>query len=139
MAASTRTLAVVGHQASDGAVAQATHLSQPTQKLLCIASVADGLSIALQQLVGVNGSSLALGLCPNPQRLQQPNLLAIHQRLICHQAAVKGPLLVVAPNLGGDGVGFSHCHRVIPATQAVDKRIPAINPQPHLEAAVVVA
>ena len=69
---------------------------------------------------------------------QQSHLLAIHQRLICHQAAVE-PLLVEAPYLGGDGVGFSHYYRVIPATQAVDKRIPAINPHTDLERAVVVA
>jgi len=41
--------------------------------------------------------------------------------------------------LGGDGVGFSDCHRVTPATQAVDKRILPINPDPHLKAAVVVS
>ena len=45
----------------------------------------------------------------------------------------------VAPDLSIDGVGFSHRHRVIPATQAVDKRIPAINPHTDLECAVVVA
>ena len=37
------------------------------------------------------------------------------------------------------GVGFSHCHGVILSTQAVDKRIPAINPHMNLERAVVVA
>ena len=45
----------------------------------------------------------------------------------------------IAPDLGGDGVGFCHCHRVTPATQAVDKRISPINPHPHLQAAVVVS
>ena len=82
---------------------------------------------------------MAFGLCPHPQRLQQTHLLATYQRLICHQAAVKAALLVVAPNLGADGVGFSNCHWVAPASQAIDKRILAINPHPHLESAVVVA
>jgi len=59
--------------------------------------------------------------------------------LIRHQAAVKHSLLVVAPNLGGDGVGFGDCHWVTPATQAVDEGILSINPHPDLEAAVVVA
>jgi hypothetical protein len=36
-------------------------------------------------------------------------------------------------------VGFGDCHRVTPATQAVDKRISPVNPHPHLETAVVVA
>ena len=44
-------MAVMGHQASDGAAAQATLFSQPGEGSLCIASVADGLSISLQQLV----------------------------------------------------------------------------------------
>ena len=82
---------------------------------------------------------MAFGLCPHPQCLQQTHLLATYQRLICHQAAVKAALLVVAPNLGADGVGFSNCHWVAPASQAIDKRILAINPHPHLESAVVVA
>ena len=87
----------------------------------------------------MNGSSLAFGLCPDPQRLQQPHLLAFDEGLIRHQAAVKHSLLVVAPDLGGDGVGFSDCHRVTPATQAVDEGITPVNPHPDLEAAVVVA
>ena len=82
--------------------------------------IADGFSISLQQLVSVNCSSLAFGFCPHPQRLQQCHLLANYLRLICHQAAVKHALLVITPNLGTDGVGFS-------------------NPHTHLESAVVVA
>jgi hypothetical protein len=128
----------VGHQASDGAVAQSL-LPQPRQKRFCIAASADGLPIPLQQPVGVNGSSLAFGLCPNPQRFQQPHFLAAYEGLIRHQAAVKSALAVIAPDLGGDGVGFSDCHRVTPTPQAVDKRITPINPHPHLQAAVVVA
>ena len=62
-----------------------------------------------------------------------------HQGLIRHQGAVKAALLVITPNLGADGVGFSHCHWVAPASQAIDKGILAINPHPHLERAVVVA
>ncbi len=56
------------------------------------------------------------------QCLHQAHLLAADERLKCHQAAVKGPLLIVAPNLGGDGVGFSNRHRVISAAHAIDKR-----------------
>jgi len=59
--------------------------------------------------------------------------------LIRHQGAVKGTLLVVALDLGGDGVGFCNRHRVNPATQAVDEGILPINPHPHLQAAVVIA
>jgi len=45
----------------------------------------------------------------------------------------------VAPDLGGDGVGFCDRHGVTPTTQAVDEGILPINPHPHLQAAVVVA
>lgn len=62
-----------------------------------------------------------------------------HQGLICHQAAVKHALLVITPNLGADGVGFSHRHWVAPASQAIDKGMLFINPRPDLERAVVVA
>ena len=74
--------------------------------------------ITLQHLVAILGSSLAFGLCPDPQCLQQPHLLAADERLVCHQAAVKGALLVVAANLGRDGVCPCHCHRVAPTRQA---------------------
>jgi len=131
-------LAVVGHQPSDGAVAQPL-CPQPPQEAFCVTAVANGLSIPLQQPVGVDGSSLALGLCPHPQRLQQPHLLPVDERLIRHQGAVKGALAVIAPDLGGDGVGFSDRHGVTPATQAVDEGITPINPHPHLQAAVVVS
>ena len=36
-----------------------------------------------------------------------------------------------------DGVGFCDCQRVVPPSQAVVKRIPPVNPHPHLQAAVV--
>jgi len=48
-------------------------------------------------------------------------------------------LLVVTPDLGGDGVGFGDCHWVTPATQAVDEGILPVYPHPDLQAAVVVA
>ena len=54
-------------------------------------------------------------------------MLAIHQRLIRHQAAIKNPMLVIAPDLSTDGISLRDCNRVIPATQAVDLRIPAVN------------
>jgi hypothetical protein len=41
--------------------------------------------------------------------------------------------------LGGDGVCFSDCHRVTPATQAIYEGITPVNPHPHLQAAVVVS
>jgi hypothetical protein len=75
----------------------------------------------------------------NPQRLQQPHLFAAYEGLIRHQAAVKGALAVVAPDLGGDGVGIGDSHRVTPTPQAVDEGILPINPHPHLQAAVVVS
>ena len=42
MTITTAALAVVGYQPSDGAIAQATLLSQPQEECLCIATVADG-------------------------------------------------------------------------------------------------
>ena len=59
--------------------------------------------------------------------------------LIRHQPAVKATLVVVAPELGGDGVCFGDRHRVTSVTQTVDEGIPPVNTQPEREAAVVVA
>jgi len=87
----------------------------------------------------VDSGSLALLLCPCLHSFQQPHLLAVDEGLIRHQGAVKSALLVVAPDLGGDGVCLCHCHRVTPTTQAVDEGILPINPHPHLQAAVVVS
>ena len=109
-------LAVVGHQASNRAIAQATLLFQPQEECFCISSGADGLSIYLQQSVGMDRRSLSLLLGFCFESFQQAYLLANHQRLICHQAAVEAALLVVAPYLGGDGVGFNDRHRITPAT-----------------------
>ena len=58
---------------------------------------------------------------------------------IGHQAATKHALLVIAPDLGSDGVGLCHRYRVTPTPQAVDKGILPINPHLHLQAAVVVS
>ena len=93
----------------------------------------------LQQLVSVDGDCPSYGLRPHPECLQQPQLFAVDERLIRHQRAVKGALLVVAPNLGGDGLGISDCYRVTPEAQAIDEVIRPINPPTYLEAAVVVA
>ena len=54
-------------------------------------------------------------------------MLAIHQRLIRRQAAIKNPMLVIAPDLSADGITLHDCNRIIPATQAVDLRIPTVN------------
>jgi len=102
-------------------------------------AVTNGLVIPLQQLVGVDGCRLTLALCPCLERLQQPHLLAVDEWLIRHQAAVKGALLKIAPNLGANGLCPCHCHWVIPATQTVDEGILPVNPHPHLQAAVLVA
>lgn len=74
----------------------------------------------------MDGSCLTLVLCPDPQCLQQTDLLALHKRLVCHQGAIKGPLLVVTPDLSIDRLCSVNSDRVTPATQAVDKRIPSI-------------
>ena len=86
----------------------------------------------------MDSSCLALGLRPYPQRLKQPHLLTIDEGLVRHQGAVKAPLLVVAPDMGCDGVGFGDCYRIIPATQAVDEGILSVNTDPDLETAVVI-
>ena len=131
-------LAVVGHQTSNRAVTETSHLPQPQQEGICLALGLDRLPVALQQPIGMDGSCLTLLLCPDPKYLQQTHLLALHKRLVRDQGAIKGPLLVVAPDLGTDRLCPGNCNRITPATQAVDKRIPSINPHPHLEASVVV-
>ena len=139
LAITSTALAVVGHQASNRAVAQATLLSQPMQELLCLTLVTDGLLISQQKPVGMNGGCLTLLIGSGFESVQQSHLLAIYQWLISHQAAVKAALLVVAPDLAAYGLCLGNSHRVAPASQAVDEGITPINPHPDLQAAVVIA
>ena len=92
----------MSHHARNRAVAQVTLLSQSQKERLCIDSGVYGLSIPLQQPVGMDSGCLPLLVGSCFESFQQSHLLALYKRLVRQQGCIKAPLLIVTPDMDTD-------------------------------------
>ena len=87
----------------------------------------------------MNAAGLAVLFCFLFEGIQQPHLLIFDCWLVGEKGSIQYPLLVVTPDLSGDGGCFGVGDGVIPPADAIDEMVSPINTKTHLHHAVVVA